>query len=71
MQNLQANSRWCEFLRTCYRVSFQFLSCKSGVDMEPVDWKSKVHQVMSEYPQLNYFNVDEMGLFCQQMPGRA
>ena len=39
--------------------------------MEPVDWKSKVHQVMSEYPQLNYFNVDEMGLFCQQMPGRA
>jgi hypothetical protein len=38
------------------------------VDLEASeDWKSKLNQVVSEYPPENQFNADETGLFFRQM----
>jgi hypothetical protein len=40
----------------------------AGVDLEAAeDWKSKLNQVVSEYPPENLFNAYETGLFCRQM----
>lgn len=35
------------------------------------DWKSKVCQVMNEYPPSNQFNADEMGLFYRHVLGKS
>jgi hypothetical protein len=32
------------------------------------EWKSKLHQVINEYPPSNQFHEDETGLFQRQMP---
>jgi hypothetical protein len=40
--------------------------------MEAVeDWKSKLQQVLSEYPPEDKFNADETGLFYRQMPRKS
>jgi hypothetical protein len=42
------------------------------VDLETAeDWKSKLNQVVSEYPPENQFNADETGLFYRQMPRKS
>jgi hypothetical protein len=40
----------------------------SGESAAVGDWKSKLHQVMNEYPPSNKFNADDTGLFYQQIP---
>jgi hypothetical protein len=35
------------------------------------DWKSKLRQVINEYPPSNQFNADEAGLFYRQMPRKS
>jgi hypothetical protein len=44
----------------------------AGVNLEAAeDWKSKLKQVVSEYPPENQFNADETGLFYRQMPRKS
>jgi hypothetical protein len=40
--------------------------------MEAVeDWKSRLQQVLSEYPPEDLFSADETGLFYRQMPRKS
>jgi hypothetical protein len=44
----------------------------AGADVEAVEhWKSKLHQIINEYPPSNQFNTDETGLFYRQMPRKS
>jgi hypothetical protein len=64
-ENFQASNVWLESCRTRHNINFRFLSGESAaVDMEAVqDWKSKLQQVLSDYPPEDQFNADETGLF--------
>jgi hypothetical protein len=35
------------------------------------DWKSKLHQVINEYPPSNHFNTEKTGFFYRQMPRKS
>jgi hypothetical protein len=35
------------------------------------DWKSKLHQVINEYPPFNQFNADKTGLFYRQVQRKS
>jgi hypothetical protein len=60
----QVSNGWLEPFRTGHNINFRFLSGESAaVDMAAVeDWKSKLHQVINEYPRSNQFNADGIGL---------
>jgi hypothetical protein len=73
VENFQASHGGLESFRTRHNINFQFLSGESaGVDMAAVeDWKSKLHQVINEYPPSNQFNAEETALFYRQMPRKS
>jgi transcriptional regulator with XRE-family HTH domain len=73
VENFQASNGCLELFRTRHSINFRFVSGESAaVDMAAVeDWKSKLHQVINEYPPSNKFNADETGLFHQQMPRKS
>jgi hypothetical protein len=73
VENFQVSNGWLESFGTIHNINFRFLSGESAaVDMETVeDWKSKLQQVLSEYPPEDQFNADETGLFCRQMPRKS
>jgi hypothetical protein len=72
-ENLQASNGWPESFRARHNINFRSLSGESaGVNLEAAeDWKSKLKQVVSEYPPENQFNADEAGLFYKQMPRKS
>jgi hypothetical protein len=69
-ENFQAGNGWLQSFMTRHNINFRFLSGESAaVDMEAIeDWKSKLQQVLSEYPPEDQFNADETGLFYRKMP---
>jgi hypothetical protein len=73
VENFQASNGWLESFRTRKDINFQFLSGElAAVDTAAdEDWKSKLHQVINEYPRLNQFNADKTGLFYRQMPRKS
>jgi hypothetical protein len=60
-EHFQVSNGWLELLRTRHNINFRFLSGESAaVDIAVVeDWKSKLHQVIKEYPLSDQFNADE------------
>jgi hypothetical protein len=72
-EHFQASNGWLESFRACHNINFRSLSGESaGVDLEAAeDWKSKLKQVVSEYPPQNQFNADETGLFYRQIPRKS
>jgi hypothetical protein len=60
VENFQASSGCLESFRTRNNINFQ-VPCGELAAVEY--WKSKLHQVINEYPPLNQFNADERGLF--------
>jgi hypothetical protein len=73
VENFQASNGWLESFRTRHNINFRFLSGESAaVDMAAVeDCKSKLRQVINEYPPSDQFNAHEAGLFYQQMPRKS
>jgi hypothetical protein len=67
--NFQTSNGWLESFRARHNINFRSLLGElAGVDLEAAeDWKSKVNQVVSEYPPENLFNAHETGLFYRQM----
>jgi hypothetical protein len=73
VENFQASNGWLESCRTRHDIHFRFLSGESAaVDMEEVeDWKSKLQQVLSEYPPEDQFNADKQDYFIDRCPGKV
>jgi hypothetical protein len=65
VENFQATNGWLESFRTLHNINFRFLSGESAaLDIAVVEeCKSKLHQVINEYPPSDQFNADEAGLF--------
>jgi hypothetical protein len=71
--NFQVINGWLESFRARHDINLRSVSGESaGVDLEAAeDWKSKLNQVVSEYPPENQCNADETGLFFRQMPRKS
>jgi hypothetical protein len=51
---------------------FHFISAEGAANIEAAEeWKSKLQNVMSEYPPENQFSADETGLFIDGYPENA
>jgi LPS O-antigen subunit length determinant protein (WzzB/FepE family) len=63
IENFQASNGSFESFRARHNINFRSLSDESAEeDLEAAeDWKSKLNQVVSEYPPENQFNAHETG----------
>jgi hypothetical protein len=56
----------------CSNKREQKLQKTAAIDMEAAkEWKSKLQNLLNEYPPENQFNADETGLFYRQMPRKS